>query len=49
VLGSVGKADLIEKSVARYDVAEKPENHDGCHKRNLCESPVRSPPREDSN
>src|SRR5207342_2907860 len=40
VLARVGKSDLIEKPVARYGVAEKANNHDGCHKRNLCESHV---------
>ena len=48
MLASIGKSDCVENPVARFGVAEKPDNDDRCYKGNLSDPHVRSPPpRED--
>jgi hypothetical protein len=44
MLASVWESDLIEYPVARFGVAEKPDNRDRCYKGNLGDPHIRSSP-----
>jgi hypothetical protein len=43
VLASLRKSDGIENPMARFGVAEKPDNDHRYHKRNLCDPHIGSP------